>query len=322
MIEKYSSVISSCIEGLIEQKRSNGFSYKGEAYMLIRFDALCSEYGLSEISLPKELVDLWSVQDNNENLNTRNHRVSLIRQLSKYMVSQGYQAYTPKIEGSWEKSIPHILSADELIALFEIIDNQVPNYKHPRRFIEEEKILFRLFYCCGLRQAEGRNLKRDAVHLEEGIIEILHSKGDKDRIVYLADDLCQMCESYSWYIYDECPESPWFFPGKDPMHTFSRSTLDVNFKRYWERTPFSKGGNKYPTIHALRHTFVVDRMNEWMSEGIDFKTMLPYLSRYLGHTSVDDTLYYYHLVDRAFRVVRQKDIQLANIIPEVLSYED
>ena len=289
MNEKYGSTLSPCIEGLIEQKRANGFSYRDEAYMLIRFDTLCSKYGLSEIFLPKELVNLWSLQDKNENLNTRNHRVSLIRQLSKYMVSQGYDAYVPEIRGSWEKSIPHILSKSELVALFNVIDNQVPNYKHPRRFIEEEKILFRLFYCCGLRQAEGRDLKREAVHLEDGTLEILHSKGDKDRIVYLADDLCQMCEDYRRYIYKECPDSPWFFPGKDPMHTFSRSTLDVNFKRYWERTSYSKNGNKYPTIHALRHTFVVDRMNEWMEEGIDFKTMMPYLSRYLGHSSVNDT---------------------------------
>ena len=33
-------------------------------------------------------------------------------------------------------------------------------------------------------------------------------------------------------------------------------------------------------------------MNEWMNEGKDFKAMMPYLSRYLGHTSVDETQIY------------------------------
>lgn len=58
-----------------------------------------------------------------------------------------------------------------------------------------------------------------------------------------------------------------------------------------------------------------------MLDGIELKPMLPYLSRYLGHSSVKDTLYYYHLVDKAFQVVRQKDSQMKNIIPEVTPYE-
>lgn len=45
-----------------------------------------------------------------------------------------------------------------------------------------------------------------------------------------------------------------------------------------------------------------------MLKGVNLNTMMPYLSRYLGHSSVEDTFYYYHQVDRAFQIVRQKDI--------------
>ena len=124
------------------------------------------------------------------------------------------------------------------------------------------------------------------------------------------------------YIRKECPKSPWFFPGKNPEKTFAHSTFPVNFKRYWERTPYAKGSNKYPTIHSLRHTFVVDRMNEWMLSGVNLRSMLPYLNRYLGHFTINDTLYYYHLVDKAFKVVRQKDTRSQNLIPEAMPYEE
>ena len=65
---------------------------------------------------------------------------------------------------------------------------------------------------------------------------------------------------------------------------------------------------------------MVKRMNTWMKEEVSLKEMMPYLSRYLGHTSPDDTFYYYHQVDSAFRIIRDKDTTSSRVIPEV-SYE-
>jgi len=96
MIEQYSSVLAPCITSLISQKRINGFSYKAEARMLEHFDALCNQYDLHEVALTKNLVDLWSEQNENENLNTRIGRISCLRQLAKHMASQGYPVYFPK----------------------------------------------------------------------------------------------------------------------------------------------------------------------------------------------------------------------------------
>ena len=79
---------------------------------------------------------------------------------------------------------------------------------------------------------------------------------------------------------------------------------------------------KHPTPHCLRHAFVVERFNEWMTQGIDTNKMLPYLSRYLGHKSLGETYYYYHLVDNAFDTVRQKDSVSGKVIPEVKLYEE
>lgn len=53
-----------------------------------------------------------------------------------------------------------------------------------------------------------------------------------------------------------------------------------------------------------------------MQEGIRLEEMMPYLSKYLGHSSVDDTFYYYHLVESSFRIIREKDVSSDMIIPE------
>jgi integrase len=62
-------------------------------------------------------------------------------------------------------------------------------------------------------------------------------------------------------------------------------------------------------------------MNKWMEEGKNLNAMMPYLSAYLGHTSPQDTFYYYHQIESSFRIIRKKDISSGSIIPEVGGYE-
>ena len=116
-------------------------------------------------------------------------------------------------------------------------------------------------------------------------------------------------------------ESEWIFPAREAENYLSVVTLGAHFRRCWKRTPFSKGCDKSPTVHSLRHTFVVKRMNLWMAEGVSFKEMMPFLSRYLGHMSPDETFYYYHQVDAAFHIIREQDKTGSQVIPEVMSYE-
>ena len=66
----------------------------------------------------------------------------------------------------------------------------------------------------------------------------------------------------------------------------------------------------------------MNKMNEWMEAGVDIAVMMPYLSRYLGHSSISNTQYYYHTIEQAFPVIRRNDAVAQRVIPEVLPYED
>ena len=63
------------------------------------------------------------------------------------------------------------------------------------------------------------------------------------------------------------------------------------------------------------------RMNLWAENDLDLQVMLPYLSRYLGHKSTSETLYYYYLVHDAYKTIRKKDTIADAVIPEVVPYE-
>ena len=54
-------------------------------------------------------------------------------------------------------------------------------------------MIFRLIYVCGLRNSEATNIKMNDIDLDEGKIRIIHSKGDKDRIVYMDKSLVNLC---------------------------------------------------------------------------------------------------------------------------------
>lgn len=248
----------------------------------------------------------------------------MVRQFALYMASLGIEAYIPSHFTKTEKPVIHVLTDDEIRELFSKIDNYVPgqNGQVFQRLATEYKVIFRLIYCCGLRISEARKLKWIDIDWNNGTARIMQSKGRKDRLVYIADDLKSLLQVYGSLLKNSynC-ESEWIFPAKDPAACLGNATLDLQFRTRWKETHFAENCDRAPTVHCLRHTYVVKRMNLWMEKGISLKEMMPFLSRYLGHSSPDDTFYYYHQVDSAFRIIRERDKTSSKVIPEVLSYE-
>lgn len=318
----YESAFAPYIEGLIRQKKADGFIYDYEAYILKTFDRLCLDNGYVTPLVTRDIAMKWAIQKESEGINYRNQRVSFLRQLSLYMNSMGINSYIPHFTPSEAVTIPHILDQDELQAFFKAVDSYLPNDPQWQRFAMEYQVLFRLYYCCGLRLSEGCNLRIKDINLENGILTVRQSKGRKDRLVYMTDDLTALCRKYLQRITNLVPDTIWFFPGRTRERPLQKTSIDKKFKELWVLTPYAGKCEKEPTVHALRHTFVVNRMNMWMTEGISLETMMPYLSRYLGHSGIEGTQYYYHQVSDAFRVVREKDLVSNRVIPEVVSYEE
>ena len=114
----------------------------------------------------------------------------------------------------------------------------------------------------------------------------------------------------------------WLFPGKDPAKHILKNTFDKKFAQFWDRVPGATSRNARPTPHSLRHAFVVERMNYWMSRCVSLPQMMPYLAAYLGHDGANETFYYYHQVEEAFSIVRERDAVSARVIPEAVAYEE
>jgi len=315
---EYSSILAPFMQGLVDEKRAMGFSYDSTAYVLKEFDQYCVDKELSTIHVTRNFMDDWMKRKDTEGAYNQTGRVSASRQLLLYMAGLGHEAYIPVDFTTKKVHPPHVFTHPELISFFEELDAFVPAIKGGKCRIWEYKVFFRVLYCTGMRCGELLKMPVSEVDLVNGTMTIYQSKGHKDRVVYLADDVCQLCVDYLKCITKELGYEPhWFFPGRNPDDHMSYSSMNSNFNRFWNATPYADKVDKKPTVHSFRFTFVVDRMNDWMEQGVDLETMLPYLSKYLGHKGVRETFYYYIMTNDVNRIIRQKDHFGRSVIPKL-----
>jgi integrase len=50
----------------------------------------------------------------------------------------------------------------------------------------------------------------------------------------------------------------------------------------------------------MRHTFAVNNLRLWFTQGQDVSALLPVLQTYMGHSSLRDTAYYLRLTAELF----------------------
>jgi integrase len=73
------------------------------------------------------------------------------------------------------------------------------------------------------------------------------------------------------------------------------ATVGVIFNRIWDAAGLARhAGGKRPRPYDFRHHFAYANLERWMAQGMDVAAMLPYLSTYMGHATVESTYYYIH----------------------------
>ena len=137
-------------------------------------------------------------------------------------------------------------------------------------------VIFRMIYCCGLRPIEARRLRRKDVNLFNGTVNILESKGHKDRIVVLSEDMLELCRNYGQCVETIYPDRKYFFPSPsvrgDGM--YSMEWIIPTFRRFLQAAGISGYGEIQPRLYDLRHTFATHRLHQWVKEGKDVNACL------------------------------------------------
>lgn len=309
----FASVFCSLLTGFVSHKRATGFKYESEEKILRYFDLLCIESAVSEPVLTREIVQKWTVQRPTESAVYRVKRVSIIRQFALFLISRGYEAYMAPCCPSATSSRPHIFRSEELVDFFTCAELYPAEDPFTRLTLP---VIFRFYYCMGLRLNEPAILEREDVDLETGKVKVLGAKLMKDRLVYMPDDLLVLARKYDQEIQRSIPDRQYFFVSDLLGSPFSKTGLCKYFNKIWNMTGFAEAVDKKPTIHCFRHTLVSRKLEEWYRDKVDYTYWLPYLSAYLGHTSLEDTYHYISLVDSSFTLIRENMKQFEDLYPQ------
>lgn len=319
----FNSELGVYIEGLIKQKNSVGYPYLESKRILKNFDTFCLMNFPKENFLSAKIGKHWAVVSPTESADTFQNRMAPVRELARYIQRLGLEAYIiPKEVGPKcshkKKKPPHIFTDKELKLFFSAVDSLEINKRCSLRHLALP-VIFRMLYCCGLRPHEARIIETADINLNTGKLQIRESKGHKDRIVIMPQDLLEICQNYSILLQETCPESKYFFPSQlEHLNPYTGIGFAKLFRKCWESAGIGTYGGDSPRPYSFRHTFATRRLYQWMKEDKDIESMIPYLSAYMGHERFSDTAYYIHLVPEIFTHMSQMDFaSYEKLLPEV-----
>ena len=289
----YSSALAGRIVSYLDCKASLGFETRTRGYVLLYLDRWCVETGAD--ALDKATVRGWIEQRGaGVSATTLGGWMSVVRDFALYLQAAGDpRAYVlPACERPrGPRPTPYLLSAEEAESFFSAIPAM--EWHGPMRW--QATCMFGLMYSCGLRPGEVLRLRPCDVRPESLEIDVVESKCGRSRRLAVSEEVMGMVEA------SDAKTTARFGPARPSLFAdgsggrVSADWLSRVFKRIWRAAglPESRNGRN-PTSYLFRHHFAYANVERWAAEGKDVNAMLPYLSRYMGHSKVECTLYYVH----------------------------
>src|SRR2546430_17637792 len=91
----FQSVLSVCMEKFLQEKYACGYAYREATRILRRLDDFLVQEGLATCELPGPIARKWLAKKAHESAQTQRHRITLVRQFSRFLLRLGVFADVP-----------------------------------------------------------------------------------------------------------------------------------------------------------------------------------------------------------------------------------
>lgn len=181
------------------------------------------------------------------------------------------------------ESLPIVLDIDEVPLLF----RQIPRLRY--------KVPLQLIYSCGLRLNECQRLTVDDIDGPNNRLIVRDGKGGKDRYVPLSTNMYRRLQHYWRYHQNKHYLFPAVGRGLGKQETVRKHMQSAT--EYMHASSIRKtmidartqaGIKKRATIHTLRHSYAT----HMHAMGVSIRQ----LQLYMGHSTIETTTLYTHLV--------------------------
>ncbi len=292
----FSSVLADRLSDYVSLRRSLGFEFRSQLYVLRQFDRIARTEMTVSGPVTRGTVESFLRSLQRLMPTTRRLRFSIIRQFLLHLRQFEPDTFVPDrslAPGRGSPRTPHVYTDDEIQALLQEAMRFPARYPGRRWLLHHT--VFALLYVTGLRVSEALALNLGDVDLSGAVIHVRRTKFHKTRLVPLAPSTCEGLKPYLVARAERgcstASEAPLFVNEKGGR--LSYSSLRHAFRKIARRAGLSgPTGTRGVRIHDLRHTTAVRRLYLWYREGRDVQALLPALVTYLGHTSVRCTEVY------------------------------
>jgi integrase/recombinase XerD len=233
--------------------------------------------------------------------NHLNKHIQALRKFSEYLRKVGrFEALDlPLKNEKLEEQEPDWLTQKEIQDLFKATKKPYPhNRKRKEAFTQalksRDRAMLSVFYSCGLRRNEGVNLTLSDINWDRSILHVRKGKRYKERLVPISKQAKEYLQGWvfehrlEWVINSK--KNDWLFISERGNQTHGQSLLLRlhALQELSENPNLINTTNREIGLHTLRHSIATHLLENGMKlEGI---------SQFLGHSSLESTQIYTHLI--------------------------
>lgn len=311
----YSSALAPDIRKFLDFKAGVGVGGASMAWRLWDLDRWLAANGSAE--LDRDAAEGYVRQYLERTSAGQTSWISYLREFARWLRLNGHPDAYVLPEGyrcRSERPIPYLLSQAEIDAFFAA----AATYDPPSPMAWEARALFGLMHSCGLRTCEARRLRTCDVDPVGRTIDIMWSKGHRSRRLAITGEVADMLSRCDALTADAVGGDRAAFFTTGTGGRLGGAAVAQAFRRIWSRAGLPEpASGRRATPYAFRHHFAYANIERWGREGRDVMAMLPYLARYMGHSSFDSTLYYVHTSPDFMGGFSAETSSLDALLPEV-----
>lgn len=315
LMKIYTGIGSELINQFVSHRKASG-RWSGIYDRNLRsFDMHCATRYPTATALTQEMVDTWCAKRQTENPHSCGKRIAVINSFLKYtynrrLLDLEWNSIPTHGPDNMVIKEPHVFTDVELNNFFYACDHiQISRYGLMHRLMKLTiPVFFRLLYSSGMRTNEARNLNVEDVDLKHGIINIRHTKGYTEHRIALHPTMKERLAEYDTAVNRLIPDRKCFFPSYYDKY-YTLAWMDYNFEILW-----FKYNHNQATAYHLRHHFATTNINNWPAQAEKFNRNLLYLSRSMGHSTVETTMYYYNYTPKLAEILKERKAATFNEI--------
>ena len=294
----FNSIYSDHLEHYCSLRRTilSESAWKHELCYLKRFDDYVSTRLKSFGCISYSFIHEW-IRTLSGKSSSKANEIIVVRQFLNYLIVSGERAAIPSVPKVHDDYIPYIFSDVELEQIFSSADNVIRKDPRVDPYLSIEfPVILRLLYCCGLRIGETVRISMEDVDLPNGILRMIHTKGDKHRLVPMASGMTDILTKYCMAMGLLGANTGWLFPSSRNESHISDKAVKRQFESILRENGIypvnHKKHERGPCLHCMRHVFAFRSFAQAEREGRNMEYTIPFLSIYLGHDSLNETVKY------------------------------